>query len=138
LCRVELRQERSDLFFGIDDLDDSGEIARRIDAEFVIDPIAVAVAQRPMENSCACEPCLERRLNARLARSSVRPAVRSIDPTTISMSATEIATRMEMIDAASQIDQASQTFVIVKLLPSEGAMQPPSQKSAQMTWKEPL
>jgi len=64
LCRVELRQERSDLFFGIDDLDDSGEIARRIDAEFVIDPIAVAVAQRPMENSCACEPCLERRLNA--------------------------------------------------------------------------
>jgi len=53
---------------------------------------------------------------------------------------------MEMIDAASasasQIDQASQIFVIVKLLvkllPSEGAMQPPSQKSAQMTWKEPL
>ena len=47
---IELRQERFDLFFEIDDLDDRGEITRRIDVGFVVDPVAMAEAQRPIED----------------------------------------------------------------------------------------
>jgi hypothetical protein len=50
---LQSRKERVNPIFRIDNLDHHGEIARRLDDEFVVDPTVWAETQRTVQDGCA-------------------------------------------------------------------------------------